>query len=177
MTKERAALSIKLFQCAEILHGTNETQKSSACIIMPPRIERCGIQFDSIRLLLGYHENPHIRKYIMYHEIAHLLSIGPVQTVTNEQFVRRWGLCKTVYMIKGQEIQISVDYENASDNERMNDCLALELFSHIEQTPPNPRWGLRRGQFAKMPQERIIKYYLANGLPSVGTDEIQRKSV
>lgn len=161
ITKERQALLWKEMEKCEVLEDAADG--GSRCIMPAPRIDEGSLLFLPIRVRLHPYRNERLKRYAMYHEIAHFISIDqPVQTGDRE-YRRAWGICQTAYRIKQGKVEVwESDTEIRRENEQMNDCLACYLFERMEGRLPAQRFLRKRGRFAMNDQNIIVKQYLAH---------------
>lgn len=163
---ERAAMLVCEFQHCVIEEV--EEHFNSACVIPCPFVDADNLRFSPIKIRIGKHENPILQRYIIYHELAHFLSIDKLIQLSQDCFVRYWGICRTKYVIEHQQVNA---FQSCNElyqiNEKLNDCLACYLFRCIEGMEPPSRFLLKRGSFAHGNQEKVIRMYLQHEVDTI----------
>lgn len=161
IAEERRAMLLEEMDRCEVL--ADGVDGGSRCIMPAPRIEGANLFFLPIRLKLHPYRNEELRRYTMYHEVAHFLSIDQPTQTGNQEYSRAWGICQTVYRIEQGKVEVwESDTEMRRENEQMNDCLACYLFERMEGRLPAQRFLRKRGRFAMKDQDFVVRQYLAH---------------
>lgn len=164
---KREKHALHLIMTVNIRFNHNLPYQASACIIHSPAKTEDGYHFDRITLQLGVHKNPVYQQYIIYHEISHLLSIGEIQRVNAEKYLRPWGLCSTSYIIQAEKLISSVDKTHYAQNEQLNECLACFLFEQIQKEKLPNRIMIKRGKYASINPIELLHDYLSHHVPLI----------
>ena len=136
----------------------------SACIISKPALIHNEPVIEEIILKLGYHPNSEYHKYIIYHELSHLISIGKIIQTGDYTYSLPWGICYTKYVVNEKKVLSHLNRQNYALNEKMNDCLACFMYSEIEKRDPSIMIQYKRGMLATFNQKELIRDYI-NHIP------------
>ena len=160
--EERCRHGISLFEKAELRLGKGIPYNESACILHMPQKINDKYDFDRVTIQIGWHQDERVWKYTMYHELAHLISIGYLQEKDNLYFYRPWGVCRTIYRIEQGCMVQQVEQMYYESNEALNECLACFLYEMIEGESPLMRFLLKRGEWAGMDRDSMLTQYIKN---------------
>lgn len=165
VSETRYEFAKRLFSRAELQISAENSGMMPACIIHPPVMKNGEIILDRITIILEQFSDVLFERYICYHELAHLLSIAPIIRISHNRYLRKWGVCETIYKRENDLFITSINNERYKQNEPMNECLACFLYTNIEKQPPYKHLLSRRGFFGERDQNEVIMAYLANQMP------------